>query len=35
MNFANLFGGFLNGLGQIFKQADDGEILIVFWKLFK
>lgn len=33
--FSNLFGGVLKGLEQLIKNADDGEILVVFWKLFK
>lgn len=33
--FANLFGDILKELGRAIKQADDGEILVVFWKLFK
>lgn len=33
--FGNLFGELLQGLEQLLKNADDGEILVVFWKLFK
>lgn len=33
--FGNIFGGFLQQLGNFIKNADDGEILVVFWKLFK